>query len=179
ANDGWWDWDLERDAITYSPRWWEMLGLEPGSAVATPGLRWELMHPEDRQRAEYLLAKILSSDREKYEIEVRLRHQAGHYISVVSRGHIQRNADGRAVRVSGTDLDITPMRHAFDSANASKALLEAAGRIGRIGYWEIAFEGPSLFWSDITAEIHDLPPGTQVSLDDAMSFFPAEYQEQI
>src|SRR5690606_6995400 len=121
-NDGWWDWDLQRDVITYSPRWWEMLGLDPGAVVATPGLRRELMHPEDRHRAGRQFDKALSSGREKYELEFRLKHQAGHYISVVSRGHIQRNADGRAVRVSGTDLDISPMRRALDSANASKAL---------------------------------------------------------
>src|SRR5690606_21459691 len=179
ANDGWWDWDLLRDHLTYSPRWWEMLGLEPGERAPTPGLWRELTHPDDLARVNRHFEKALSSGQEQYELEFRLRHKEGHYISVVSRGHIQRDPEGRAMRVSGTNLDITPMRRALDSANASKALLEAAGRIGRIGYWEIAFEGPSLFWSDITAEIHDLPTGTQGSLEDAMSCFTGEYRERI
>lgn len=179
ANDGWWDWDLRKNVLTYSPRWWEMLGMQPGEREPSPDLWQRLMHPEDLDRVNGRFQQALESSEEQYEFEFRLLHRAGHYISVISRGHIQRDEAGRAIRVSGTNLDITPMRRALDETSAAKSLLEAAGRIGRIGYWEVAFDGPSLFWSDITAEIHDLPAGTQVDFDHALSFFVPEYRAQI
>ena len=179
ANDGWWDWDLIVNQLTYSPRWWEMLGMTPGERDSSPDLWRELMHPDDHERVNARFKHALDSGEEQYEVEFRLKHKNGHYISVISRGHIQRDEKGGAVRVSGTNVDITPMRRALDEANAAKSLLESAGRIGRIGYWEINFDKGSLFWSDITAEIHDLPPGTQIPLEKAMEHFPEEYHPMI
>ncbi len=179
ANDGWWDWDLAKNQLIYSPRWWEMLGLIPGERDSGPDHWRELIHPADIHRVNSRFQSALEAGEDQYEVEARLLHREGHYISVISRGYIQRDDSGRALRVSGTNVDITPMRRALDDANAAKSLLESAGRMGRIGYWEISFENSTLFWSGITAEIHDLPVGTQIPIEEAMSYFPAEYHPVI
>lgn len=179
TNDGWWDWDLLNNSLTYSERWWRMLGRDPADHVAGPDLWRELMHPDDLDRVNAGFAAALESHRLHYEIEFRLLHRAGHYISVISRGHVVRDEQGRALRISGTNVDITPLRRAIDEANTAKSYLESAGRMARIGYWEYRFNAPGPFWSDITCEIHDLPPGTRVTLDEAVSFFPPEHRAQI
>ncbi len=179
ANDGWWDWDLVRNVLTYSPRWWQMLGLEPDALPADADLWRNLMHPDDLERANQKFAATLADGDDQYEVEFRLRHSEGHYISVISRGHVQRNSSGKPVRVSGTNVDITPMRLALEEANAAKFWLESAGRIGRIGYWELSFETQSVVWSEITCEIHEVPHGFTSSLTEALSYLPGEYHSAI
>ena len=42
-----------------------------------------------------------------YETEFRLHHKEGHYVPVLSRGFILRDDAGKAIRVSGTNTDLT------------------------------------------------------------------------
>jgi diguanylate cyclase (GGDEF)-like protein/PAS domain S-box-containing protein len=107
TNDGWWDWDLENDKIYYSPRCWEMLGYEPDALPADSGLWRRLIHPEDIERAERGFKDAIANHEQSFSVEVRLRHKAGHYVPVLSRYMVQRNDEGVAVLVSGTNMDLT------------------------------------------------------------------------
>jgi len=107
STDAHWDYDLVKDEIYYSERWWNMLGYQRGELEATSALWLDLTHPDDR---EHLLAYwngLLGGRAESYSVEWRLRHRDGHYVPVLSRGFVTRNAEGRALRVSGTNTDLT------------------------------------------------------------------------
>jgi len=71
------------------------------------------------------------------------------------------------------------LRDAVEAQRAASDLLEAAGRIARIGHWEYHLDSPHLFWSDITCEVHDEPPGTLVSLEKGLLYYRPEYRERI
>jgi PAS domain S-box-containing protein len=126
ANDGLWDWNLETDAVYYSPRWKSMLGY--GEADVEPQLRsFEgLLHPDDKQRTFRLVDDYLAGRVEKFEIEFRLRHQLGHYVDILSRGHAARDAQGRAVRMIGTHVDITERKRAEAERTRLVNFLEAS-----------------------------------------------------
>jgi diguanylate cyclase (GGDEF)-like protein/PAS domain S-box-containing protein len=113
ANDGWWDWQLATDELYLSPRWLAMLGYAGGELATDAALLRRLMHPDDQARVERTLRNALEQGAENYELEFRLRHKDGHYVPVLSRAYITRDADGGARRVSGTDADLTA-RHAID-----------------------------------------------------------------
>ena len=74
ALEGVWDWNLETNAVVYSPRWTEMLGysldeIEPNVTA------WErLVHPDDRSRADRAHDSVARGQRATYEAEFRLRH---------------------------------------------------------------------------------------------------------
>jgi two-component system, cell cycle sensor histidine kinase and response regulator CckA len=156
-----------------------MLGLEPGAVPAHPGLWRELMHPDDLARVNPLFERVLAAGEKQYELEFRLRHREGRYVSVISRGYIQHDAAGKAVRVSGTNVDITPLRRAVDEAHAAQFWLEAAGRIARVGYWEIRFDDLRIMWSDITCDIHDEPRGFVPAFERAINYYPGEHRDAI
>ncbi|HYD59095.1 MAG TPA: EAL domain-containing protein [Noviherbaspirillum sp.] len=107
TNDGWWDWDLENNRIYYSPRCWEMLGYEPDALPADSGLWRRLIHPDDIEQAERGFKDAIADHEQGYSVEIRLRHKAGHYVPVLSRYMVQRNDEGVAVLVSGTNMDLT------------------------------------------------------------------------
>ncbi|WP_426114828.1 EAL domain-containing protein [Massilia sp. PWRC2] len=107
SNDGCWDWDLANQRIYYSPRWWAMLGYEPGELTSGPALWEQLLHADDRQRVQHFLGAALAGAVDDYAIEFSLLHREGHYVPVQSRGFIQRGPGGTAIRVAGTNTDIT------------------------------------------------------------------------
>ena len=107
STDAPWDWDLITNALHYEPRWWQMLGREPDEMPSTASLWMELLHPEDAARVGEQLADFLANGPDSYETEFRLHHKDGHYVPVLSRGFILRDKLGRAIRVSGTNTDLT------------------------------------------------------------------------
>jgi PAS domain S-box-containing protein len=107
AQEGVWDWNLETNAVAYSPRWSQMLGyredeIEPHISA------WErLVHPDDRARADRANESVSRGD-STYEAEFRLRHKDGHYVHVLSRGFaVRREPGGPVVRIVGTHFDLT------------------------------------------------------------------------
>jgi PAS domain S-box-containing protein len=106
AQEGVWDWDLETGAVVYSLRWKEMLGYSD-SEIAPHVSAWEhLLHPDDQPRAREASDRVTRGG--TYEGEFRLRHKAGHYIHVLSRGYpVRREPGGPVVRIVGTHFDLT------------------------------------------------------------------------
>jgi len=112
AQEGVYDWNLETGAVVYSAHWMQMLGYEPDEIE--PHVRaWErLLHPDDRPRAEQLNESLAHGAR-TYEGEFRLRHKAGHFVHVLSRGFpVRREADGAVIRIVGTHFDLTERKRA-------------------------------------------------------------------
>jgi PAS domain S-box-containing protein len=125
AREGVWDWNLVTGAVVYSTQWKHMLGyseeeIEPHVSA------WErLVHPDDRQRAHDVNERVARGER-TYEGEFRLRHKAGHYVHVLSRGlPVRREPGGPVVRIVGTHFDLTERKQ----ADAERARTELLARL--------------------------------------------------
>ncbi len=122
ANDALWDWDLIKGELYYSPRWWRMLGYSEDELAPDSGLWRDLLHPDDRDRINAALEGFLAHGPDHYEVDFRLRHKDGHYVPVSSRGFILRDADGRPLRITGTNIDRT------EQIRAERALRDSEAR---------------------------------------------------
>ncbi|MGI9494162.1 MAG: PAS domain S-box protein, partial [Geminicoccaceae bacterium] len=108
ANDGLWDWMLERKSIYFSARLAEMLGYAPEEKTISSESRWALIHQDDRASALEAFEAHLEGSADLYESEYRLRNQQGNFIWILARGKIvERDRLGQAVRAVGTSTDIT------------------------------------------------------------------------
>jgi diguanylate cyclase (GGDEF)-like protein/PAS domain S-box-containing protein len=112
STDAPWDWDLVTGEVYYSERWWSMLGYAPGELPADARLWLRLAHPDDKTSVAELTDKLYGDGGTVYSIELRLRHRDGHYVPVLSRGFVLRDATGRPLRVSGTNTDLTERKAA-------------------------------------------------------------------
>jgi diguanylate cyclase (GGDEF)-like protein/PAS domain S-box-containing protein len=114
ANDGLWDFDLDRKTTYFSPRWKAMLGY--GDDEVEPLTDWQqLVHPDDLERVRLALRDHLAGVEPLFESVHRLRHRDGVWLWVVSRAKARVDEQGRAHRIVGVDLDVTE-RKLFEDA---------------------------------------------------------------
>lgn len=107
ANDGLWDWNLEANRIYFSPRWKTLLGYEDHEIENHPEEWFGRVHADDHKAVETAIGLHLEGRSSHFECEHRMLHKDGQYRWMLSRGVAIRNADGRRVRVAGSQADIT------------------------------------------------------------------------
>lgn len=146
AEQGVWDWDLRTGIVFYSDGWKEMLGY--ANEEIGPHVRaWEeLLHPDDRPLADALYRRVVEQG-QRYEAEFRLRHKAGRYITVLTRGFAVRDPHGRVVRLVGTHLDITERKGTETALRESEERLRLAFDGAREGVWDWNIETNAVVYS--------------------------------
>ncbi len=114
ANDGLWDWDLEKQEVFLSSRYKKILGIE-GPREYFDLEKWKSwIHPEDRSRVENRLELHLTGKTDSLFEEFRLLHREGHYVWVLIRGRAVRAENGHPVRLLGFLSDISDRRKTED-----------------------------------------------------------------
>jgi PAS domain S-box-containing protein len=71
----------------------------------------------------------------------------------------------------GIARDITEKKKNESALLESEKLLTKATTLARIGAWEVDLKNSTVFWSDITREIHETAPGFIVNIESAASFY--------
>ncbi len=107
ANDGLWDWDLEQNEIYLSPRWKEMLGYQDGDVGDRPDEWLCRVHPDDFPRLQAAIAAHCRREIPQLECEHRVHCKDGTYRWMLCRGLAVWDAAGEAIRIAGSQTDIT------------------------------------------------------------------------
>ncbi len=110
VSDGWWDWDLSADTVTYSPQWKAMLGYRSDEIGNTPDEWFKRVHPDDREPLKAAIAAHLEGRTPHLEHQHRIEKRDGSYASMLSRGLAFRGPAGTPVRFTGSHTDITELR---------------------------------------------------------------------
>nr|WP_321464878.1 PAS domain S-box protein [uncultured Desulfobulbus sp.] len=109
TKDAIWDWDLLAKTLYYSSRWFKMVGYAPEELEVDPDLWRRLLHPDDLERADAVVQEAIAK-KTFFGIEVRMRHKVGHYVPVFIRGYILRDENGKAIRLAGTNTDLSEQK---------------------------------------------------------------------
>ena len=107
---GVWEWDLSTNAMYIDPNLKELLGFrddEIGNHLDDWGAR---VHPDDVEKVTKAADAHLNGDADLYEVEHRMVHKDGSIRWFLARGSAIRDADGSALRMVGSDVDITEQK---------------------------------------------------------------------
>jgi diguanylate cyclase (GGDEF)-like protein/PAS domain S-box-containing protein len=115
SNDGLWDWDVPADTLYCSERWTLMIGLSANDRVSTLNDWLDLADDQDRHALAEAIQTHVTGNRSHFELEYRMRHVDGGIRWVHCRGIAVRDASGRAVRLAGSQTDVTEQRRIRDS----------------------------------------------------------------
>jgi PAS domain S-box-containing protein len=112
TRDGFWEWNVKTDEVYYSPRYYTMLGYEPGEFDASVDSWEKLVEPNDLAAANAKCEAYFRGDTPEYQTEFRVRAKSGEWVWILSRGAIvERDEEGEPVLVLGTHTDITRLKH--------------------------------------------------------------------
>jgi PAS domain S-box-containing protein len=108
---GSWDWDVENGEVVWDDGQYRIFGVEPeGFALTYDNIR-PLIHAEDLQRIEGLIADGVA-DKATFQTEARIIRPNGELRWCICAAAMTLNAEGRVVRVSGVTVDITDRKEA-------------------------------------------------------------------
>ena len=106
TNDGIWDWNLISDEVYLSPRWREMVGVDPTTEFV--GNEWmKLIHFEDKVRVVAVLESHLCGETDHFETELRMKDSSSGFRWMLCRGLAFYDDRGVPCRIAGSLTDIT------------------------------------------------------------------------
>ncbi|MEW6158282.1 MAG: PAS domain S-box protein, partial [Verrucomicrobiota bacterium] len=121
SSEGLWEWNIKTGQVSYSPRWMESLGYTPEEVPAHVSFWESIVHPEDMPGLRQALEDHFAGRTPVYAYENRLRKKSGEYRWNLDRGKVvEWDADGRPVRMIGTDSDITERKRAEQALRESE-----------------------------------------------------------
>ncbi len=111
ANDGLWDWDLNRKTIYFSPRWKLMLGYQEHEIGDHPDEWLHRVHPAHLQKVMESMTRHLNRQDAHWQVEHQIRHKSGDYVWGLCRGMALWDSVGQAYRIAGSLSDITQRKY--------------------------------------------------------------------
>jgi len=128
SGGGMWDWDIQLRTLYLSDTWKAALGYQDVDIGNSPDDWEQRVHPEDVAGALAALNRCLSGESSFYLNENRLRCKDGSYKWMQERGRVvNRDADGKPLRMIGLDRDITPRKLAEEKLQLASNVFTFAG----------------------------------------------------
>ena len=115
---GIWDFDLVSGALFWDAQSYRLYGLEPHNATAAYDLWARHLHPQDRAAAEQAFQISLTTGNDFYS-EYRIIWGDGSVHHLKGYGRIRFDTTGKAIRIFGTNIDVT------EAATYAQSLKEA------------------------------------------------------
>ena len=125
AKVGVWDWNIETGDFYLDPNIKAILGYTDDEIPNDIEVWVKFVHPEDSEAVMETAQACLDGKILKYIFEHRMLHKDGSIRWILARGRAIRDTNGNAVRLIGTDTDIT------DRKQVEEALWESEKKIAR------------------------------------------------
>jgi PAS domain S-box-containing protein len=123
AHVGSWEWDIASDTITWSDEMCAIFGVDPNGFRPSFAEYIDRLHPEDRDRARATIERAYANG-SHFDFEHRLVRPDGQLRTVVGRGKVVTDENGRPVRMVGTGHDITERKNIEIELRKAKGELE-------------------------------------------------------
>ncbi len=126
SNDGLWDWNVESSEVYRSPRWYEMLGYDKSEINSNVEEWLNRIHIDDVAQVNVELQEHFLNNNDSYTTEHRVLCKDGTYKWILDRGKIiDRDDEGKPLRIVGTTTDITKRKDAEEELLQSEGKLQA------------------------------------------------------
>ncbi len=179
TNDGMYNWNLQTDEASYSPEWKAMLGYTVEELENHINTLHHLIHPADYDTTLKLAQDYINGTTGKFKAVLRLKHKHGHYVTVISRAALLRDATGKAVSFVGTDIDITEADSLVVPINIKEHFYKVLLSKFPFAAWMKDKEGRYLIANAKMAEYFGLTSPDQLIGKTAHDFFEPEVSDII
>jgi PAS domain S-box-containing protein len=134
---------------------------------------------EDRPAGDDALRQMLDGRQATYAAEKRYRHKDGTVVWINLVATLERTLLGEPKYFIAVFEEITQRKRAAEQLEHSRALLNMASRVGRLGAWAFDVIEGTLNWSEEVSEIHEVAPGYVPTVEAAIEFYAPEFRATI
>ncbi|MCF7886753.1 MAG: PAS domain S-box protein, partial [Candidatus Marinimicrobia bacterium] len=180
ANLGYWEMNIQTGKAIWSDEFFRICGFKPQSFEPNAEKGFELIHPDDRERAQKTLGEAIKEGTD-YSIEKRIVRPDGEIRHVLSKGNIIQDKNGEPKTLSGYFLDITERKEAELELMETNLNLEKATAIANsmASQAEAANIAKSEFLANMSHEIrtplNSIIGFTELLLDTSLGRTQEEY----
>jgi len=163
--DGLWYWDLENPEEEWmNAKFWTTLGYDPAEMPHKAAAWQNIIFSEDLKAAIENLQKHLADPTFLYNQELRYRHKDGSTVWIGCRAFAIRDKNGKPIRVLGAHINLTELKR-------KEQLLTETNRAARVGAWELDLVKNTIYWSEVTKEIHEVSADYIPDLEKGINFY--------
>ncbi len=139
ANEGIWDWYIQKDTVFFDDRYYTMAGYEPNEFPETFGEFAKRIHAEDIERTKSAIDRYLAGELKAYKVEFRFLRKDGTYMWIQAKGKIvSRDVEGAPLRFVGLHADITERKRMAEALeNRILALTQPLGDVSDIAFEDL------------------------------------------
>ncbi|HWE41374.1 MAG TPA: PAS domain-containing protein, partial [Gemmatimonadaceae bacterium] len=124
TNDVIWDWDVPTGRLAWGDAITAVFGY-PQEEISDSIDWWTRgIHPADRDRVVRGIHAVLDSGGTMWNDEYRFRRRDGSFAAVLDRGHVARDAEGTAIRMVGSMIDLTEQLETASALRLQGKLLQ-------------------------------------------------------
>ncbi|MGH8265429.1 MAG: PAS domain-containing protein [Steroidobacteraceae bacterium] len=133
---GFWEYHITHDEMLWWNDWCETVDIDPCAGLGHIA-RWDdRMHPDDLEFADTAWRALVDNRSPVYEREYRVKTRAGAWRWLQSRARaVERDADGRAIRVVGVAIDVDARKRAEHALREAEQQLELAVQGAQLPIW--------------------------------------------
>jgi len=116
---------------------------------------------------------------EPFNLELPVVTATGRRLWSRAMGQADVDEAGRVVKLTGVFQDITARKEAERKLRENAQLLEMAGRVARFGGWAVDLDDERVRWSDVVADIHEMPRSANPPVDITQAFVAEEDRDRL
>jgi diguanylate cyclase (GGDEF)-like protein/PAS domain S-box-containing protein len=163
---GVWDQNFVTGEMYGSETWRAIRGMTAEDEIETDFERWvDLIHPDDREHTLHCIERQNAGDPAYTAFQYRERHKDGHWVWIECRGAcVERDEYGKAVRIVGTDTDVSERKATENEMERISRHLKVALEASQVGVFEVDFDAGETIWDNRMCEIYEVDPATPVKI---------------
>ncbi|BBE71768.1 EAL domain-containing protein [Oharaeibacter diazotrophicus] len=159
AGQGVWEEDYLTGKDHYSLTWTALLGFTEADMA---GRRYwpDMVHPDDRAEVVRRVHEHEAGLTSSFEATCRMRHADGRWVWILDRGRIiERDSEGRPVRMVGTHTDITRQKENEEKLAILNERMRLATEAGGVGLWSYDVATGEVFWDERMHQLYGIDTG--------------------
>jgi PAS domain S-box-containing protein len=178
ANMGNYTLDVITGAIEWTDQLYRIYGMEPQSETITFDRFLSFVHPQDKEVVERTAEELFTTGSSDYIF--RIMTDQGEVRTIRSIAHVVKDTNGNALRVIGTEQDITERQDLVQRLQRSESLYRQAEQMGNMGNWSWDLISGKLEWTDQLYRIYGMEPGQEeITIEKFLDFIHPEDRENV
>ena len=109
SESGLFEWDLKKDQIYFSPRWYDIIGFETNKEIQTKKEWFTFIHPNDIEFVENSFENYFKAPSSLFNITFRVVHKNGSSIWINARAKVSEDIYSQAQKMIGFLTDVTEL----------------------------------------------------------------------